>query len=539
MKNWQRLRGTTVLLVGILCLCQSSFASGINKQRTSPLTTKGDIYTFDTKDARLAVGSNGQILSADSSTATGLKWVTPSTSSGTVSNSGTLTSNAVIIGAGTTVVQAITADTATSGHFLASTATSPAFRQVLTTDVSGVGIASTGGTGNSSYTKGDILAASGSTQLLKLAVGSNGQVLTSDSAQTTGVGWTTAKSLLPTTTKGDLLVSNGADNMKLAVGANGTVLSADSSVERGVKWASPPGTPLTTKGDIFVRDTSSPIRLAVGTNGQVLSSESSQVSGLLWTGAKTILPTTTKGDLIVSNGTDNMRIAVGANGTVLSADSSVERGVKWASPPGTPLTTKGDIIVMDASSPIRLAVGANGTVLSADSSTVSGLKWVTPSAGAGGTPGGNSNQFQYNNGGSFGGTTVMTWDSANRRVAIGSGTGPLSLDVAGSFRTVPFALTDGTTIALDASKSNFFTVTLAGQPRTLSNPTNANPGQAIMIRISQDGTGSRKMGFGTAYKFGSDVPSYDASTTASSKDYIRMIYNGVSMDIVGISKGYR
>ena len=42
----------------------------------SPLTTKGDVYTFSTVDARLAVGANNTVLTADSAQATGLKWAT-------------------------------------------------------------------------------------------------------------------------------------------------------------------------------------------------------------------------------------------------------------------------------------------------------------------------------------------------------------------------------------------------------------------------------------------------------------------------------
>jgi hypothetical protein len=43
----------------------------------TPLTTKGDLFTFDTADARLALEQMAQFLTASSSEATGLEWAVP------------------------------------------------------------------------------------------------------------------------------------------------------------------------------------------------------------------------------------------------------------------------------------------------------------------------------------------------------------------------------------------------------------------------------------------------------------------------------
>jgi hypothetical protein len=65
-----------------------------------------------------------------------------------------------------------------------------------------------------------------------------------------GTGQTTAvaafDALAPTTTKGDLIVSNGSDNVRVPVGGtNGHVLTVDSAEATGVKWAAGGGGGLT------------------------------------------------------------------------------------------------------------------------------------------------------------------------------------------------------------------------------------------------------------------------------------------------------
>jgi len=48
--------------------------SAASSGTTSPLTTKGDLYVYSTTNTRLPIGANNQLLIADSTTATGLRW---------------------------------------------------------------------------------------------------------------------------------------------------------------------------------------------------------------------------------------------------------------------------------------------------------------------------------------------------------------------------------------------------------------------------------------------------------------------------------
>lgn len=96
-------------------------------------------------------------------------------------------------------------------------------------------------------TKGDLFAASAASTPARLAAGTNGQFLTAQSAQTVGLQWAShdasgdphAQYLLESTvtTKGDILAATGSSGIvRLGVGTDLQVLIADSSQTSGLRW---------------------------------------------------------------------------------------------------------------------------------------------------------------------------------------------------------------------------------------------------------------------------------------------------------------
>ena len=98
-------------------------------------------------------------------------------------------------------------------------------------------------------------------------------------------------------------------------------------------------------------------------------------------------------------------------------------------------------------------------------------------------------------------------------------------DVAQTFtagqRGTISALTDGATITPDFAVANNYSVTLGGN-RTLANPSNLTAGQSGSIFITQDGTGSRTLAYGSFYDFiGGTAPTLSTAANAVDRiDYV-------------------
>jgi hypothetical protein len=284
--------------------------------------------------------------------------------------------------------------------------------------------------------KGDLYAGIGPDSTTRLGVGADGEVLTADSAEPTGMKWAPGggggggipESIIDA--KGDLIAGSAPDTaVRLPVGTNGQVLSANSATGTGLQWIPAPGgavdsvngqtgVVVLTASDVGAPPTSRNINTTNGLTGGGSLAADRTIEPVYGTTANTVAEgddtrivnaiqqtlVDAKGDLIAATA-DNVvtRLPVGTNGQVLAANSGMATGLEWIPAPGgavdsvngqtgvvvltasdvgaQPIATidaKGDLYAGTGdNATTRQAVGTNGQVLRANSATGTGLEWDT------------------------------------------------------------------------------------------------------------------------------------------------------------------
>ena len=243
--------------------------------------------------------------------------VTSVSGAGTVSGltlTGTVTSSGSLTLGGTLAVTPSDFASQTANTFLAApngSAGTPTFRAIVAADVPTL---NQNTTGTASNVTGTVAIANGGT------------------GQTTAVNAFDA--LSPTTTKGDLIVSNGTDNVRLGVGADTFALVADSAAATGVKWASV-GASLTIANDTTTATNLYPTFLTA-TSGTATT---------LYTGNAKLLYKPSTGELtapahISSNGITINSTTVSTSYTIASGTAGLSAG---------PMTISSGVVVTVAS----------------------------------------------------------------------------------------------------------------------------------------------------------------------------------------------
>ena len=325
----------------------------------------------------------------------------------------------------------------------------------ITISAAGSGGTVTGVTGTA-----PIASSGGTAPDISLSLKANGGLVTETNALAVDLGASSITGTLgvadggtgqTTYTDGQLLIGNSTGNTltkaTLSAGSGITITNGSGSVTVAGTAAS-----TSVAGVVQLTDSTSSTSTTTAATPNAVKSAYDLANAALPKAGGTLT-----GDLLLDNQSDlrfGEATGHGGNWVAFQGPSTVASNVTWTLPN---------------------ADGTASQVLSTDGAGT--LSWTTPAAGA-----------------SL--STAQTWTAGQR--------GEIT------------ALTDGATITPDFSDSNNFSVTLGGN-RTLANPTNLVAGQSGCIWITQDGTGSRTLAYGSYWDFtGGTAPTL--TTTANAVD---------------------
>jgi hypothetical protein len=360
---WKSVAGTgTVTSVNASGGTTGLTFSGGPITSSGTLTVAGTLIAANGGTGLTATPSNGQLLIGNGSGYT-LGTLTAGTGIGVSNSSGgiTLTNTGVTsFSAGTT---GLTPNTGTTGAVT----------------LAGTLVSANGGTGFSTYAAGDIIYASATNTLSKLAAGTNGYVLTLSggvptwAASTGGVTSISFGStgLTPSTTSTGAITVAGT----LAIGSGGTGQTTASAAFNALS-------PITSVGDLIIgAGVNTASRLAIGANGYVLTSNGTTAS---WQAATASGSTTTRTTFTATAGQTSFTVTYDPTGViVVTRNGSVLTPVTdYTATSGTAVVLTdaafaGDNIVVLAINPATSASGV--TAFSA------GTTGLTPSTSTGGS----------------------------------------------------------------------------------------------------------------------------------------------------------
>ena len=324
----------------------SAAQSGTNTDITSIALTTGTISTAPSASTDIVNKAYADSVGATYTNGTGLNLTSNTFSIADTGTAGTYGSASAVPVLTTNAQGQVTAVTNTtiaiSGSAVSGNISGSAG------NVTGVVAVLNGGTGETSYTDGQLLIgnSTGNTLTKSTLTAGTGISITNGGGSIT-INATNAGAVTSVTGTSPVVSSGGATpNISLASGY-GDTQNPYASKTANYFLAAPNGTAgVPTFRAVVAADIPTLNQNTTGTAGNVTGVVAIANGGTGQTTAvaafDALSPATTKGDLIVSNGTDNVRQAVGTDTYVLTADSTTASGIKWAASSGSGATITND-----------------------------------------------------------------------------------------------------------------------------------------------------------------------------------------------------